>query len=120
MVDTPYSFLTDLATSEGLKGEKGDKGDQGEQGVQGEKGADGITYTPVIGTVTTVGSTSDATADITVDSVAKTATFNFAIPKGANGAIGGKGDKGDKGDTGEKGDAGADGCCPVLRHDDDQ
>ena len=106
MVDTPYSFVTDLATSEGLKGAKGDKGDQGEQGIQGEKGADGITYTPVIGTVTTVASTSDATADVIVDSVAKTATFNFAIPKGANGAIGGKGDKGD---TGEKGDAGVNG-----------
>ena len=86
---------------------------KGEQGIQGEKGADGITYTPVIGTVTTVASTSDATADIIVDSVAKTATFNFAIPKGANGAIGGKGDKGEKGDTGEKGDAGVDGITYI-------
>lgn len=109
MADTPYSFVTDLATSEGLKGDKGEKGDQGEQGIQGEKGADGITYTPVIGTVTTVGSTSDAAADIVIDSEAKTATFNFSLPKGAAGAIGGKGDKGEKGETGEKGDKGIDG-----------
>ena len=109
MADTPYSFVTDLATSEGLKGEKGEKGDQGEQGIQGEKGTDGITYTPVIGTVTTVDSMSDAAADIVIDSEAKTATFNFSLPKGANGAIGGKGDKGAKGDTGEKGEDGADG-----------
>lgn len=109
MADTPYSFVTDLATSEGLKGEKGEKGDKGDQGVQGEKGIDGITYTPVIGTVTTVDSMSDAAADIVVNSDAKTATFNFSLPKGANGAIGGKGDKGAKGDTGEKGDPGVDG-----------
>ena len=104
--------------SKGAKGDKGDTGAQGIQGIQGEKGADGITYTPVIGTVTTVGSTSDATADIIVDSVAKTATFNFAIPKGANGSKGAKGDKGDtgaqgiqgiQGEKGDKGDTGASG-----------
>lgn len=116
MGDTPYSFVTDLATSEGLKGEKGEKGDTGEQGPQGEKGIDGTTYTPVIGTVTTVDSMSDASVDLTVDTDNKTATFNFSLPKGANGAIGGKGDKGAKGDQGEPGIDGADGITytPVI------
>lgn len=86
--DTPYSYVTELSTSESIKGEKGDKGDQGEQGVQGEAGKDGTTYTPVIGTVTTVASNNLASASVTVDRDAKTATFNFDIPKGQDGKDG--------------------------------
>lgn len=74
-------------------------GIQGIQGIKGDKGDVGITYTPVIGTITTVESTSDATAEVFVDSDNKTATFNFAIPKGLDGAVGEKGEKGEQGTT---------------------
>lgn len=86
--DNPYSYVTELSTSESIKGEKGDKGDKGEQGVQGEAGKDGTTYTPVIGTVTTVASNNLASASVVVDRDAKTATFNFDIPKGQDGKDG--------------------------------
>ncbi len=89
-VDTPYSFVTELATSEGIKGEKGDKGDTGEQGIQGEAGkdgADGTTYIPSIGTVE---STETASVSVEVNEDTKQAVFNFGLPKGADGADGEK------------------------------
>ena len=82
---TPYSFVTELATSEGIKGEKGDKGDTGEQGIQGEAGkdgADGTTYIPSIGTVE---SAETASVSVEVDEETKQAVFNFGLPKGADG-----------------------------------
>jgi len=88
--DTPYSFVTELATSEGIKGEKGDKGDTGEQGIQGEAGkdgADGTTYIPSIGTVE---STETASVSVEVNEDTKQAVFNFGLPKGADGADGEK------------------------------
>ena len=85
--DTPYSLVTYMNT-QGIKGEKGDKGDTGEQGIQGVAGADGATYTPVIGTVNTVESTSDASVTVAVDADTKTAQFNFDIPKGKDGTDG--------------------------------
>ena len=84
---TPYSLVTYMNT-EGIKGEKGDKGDQGEQGVQGESGADGITFTPEIGIVNTVDSTTDASVTIEVKADEGRAIYNFDIPKGADGTIG--------------------------------
>lgn len=101
--DTPYSFVTAMATSEGLKGDKGDKGDQGEQGVAGPAGADGvdgITYTPRIGTVQGVEAMQDANATVDVDTVNNLATYNFWLPRGP------VGQQGLKGETGEKGEAG--------------
>ena len=82
--DTPYSLITYMNT-EGIKGEKGDKGDQGEQGIAGIDGKDGTTYTPSIGTVTTVNSNELASATVSVDDETKEAVFNFAIPKGKDG-----------------------------------
>lgn len=83
---TPYSHVTNLEAGQGIKGDKGDKGDTGEQGVAGENGKDGITYTPVIGTVV---SGTTASASVTINDDTYTATFDFVIPKG------------DKGDAGE-------------------
>lgn len=60
-------------------GEKGDKGEQGANGV------DGTTYTPSIGTVTTVESNVEASATVSVNNETKEAVFNFAIPKGKDG-----------------------------------
>lgn len=68
-----------------LKGEKGDKGDNG------LPGKDGITYTPEIGTVTTVLSTEDASASVDIDEENHTASFNFSIPKGEKGDDGNAG-----------------------------
>lgn len=85
--DTPYTLVTYMNT-EGIKGEKGDKGDKGEQGVQGAvgpKGADGTTYTPKIGTVNTVVSTSSANVTVDVQQESGEAIFNFDIPKGEKG-----------------------------------
>ena len=108
----PYSHVTDLTTSEGLKGDKGDKGDQGEQGIQGLpgiNGADGITYTPSIGLVQTVEAAQDANATIEVDNENKVAKFNFWIPRGSVGQQGLPGEKGVDGEKGEVGEKGTDG-----------
>lgn len=83
-----YSFVTDLTGSNGIKGEKGDKGDTGEQGVQGADGRDGTTYTPSIGTVNTVAYDVPASVTLNVDEENAIATFNFDIPKGADGVNG--------------------------------
>lgn len=95
-----------------LKGEKGDKGDKGDPGkdglpgadgrdgidgkdgapgADGKDGKDGITYTPEIGTVTTVPSTENASASVDIDEENHTASFNFSIPKGEKGADGSAG-----------------------------
>ena len=66
-------------TLQGAGGLKGDKG---------EKGDPGTTYTPVIGTVRTVDSLTDASASVVTNDVTKKATFNFNIPKGTNGVGG--------------------------------
>ena len=60
----------------------------GKDGEDGKDGIDGTTYIPSIGTVTTVESNADASAGVTVDEETKEAVFNFAIPKGENGADG--------------------------------
>lgn len=78
-----------------LKGEKGDTGSQGiqgepgVQGVPGIAGQDGITYTPEIGTITTVDAFEDADASVTIQGTR--AIFDFSIPRG---------EKGDSGATG--------------------
>lgn len=92
--ENPYSFITNLSGSEGIKGDKGDPGKDGEQGIPGQKGADGTTYTPTIGTVTSLASNQNATATVTVDETAKTSTFNFGIPKGKDGENGADGEDG--------------------------
>ena len=82
---------------------KGNTGEQGIQGDQGEKGEKGDTYTPQIGDVLSVDSTSEASVTVALDDVTKKATFNFSIPKGEAGAKGDQGEKGEKGDTGIQG-----------------
>lgn len=59
-------------------------------GKQGEEGKDGITYTPIVGKVETVESSSAANVEIEIDKESKTAKYSFFIPKGE------KGDQGDK------------------------
>ena len=87
-------------TLQGAGGLKGDKG---------EKGDPGTTYTPVIGTVRTVDSLTEASASVVTNDVTKKATFNFNIPKGADGAKGDKGETGEKGDRGDQGPQGIQG-----------
>lgn len=67
---------------QGPEGPMGPEGPQGPEGVQGPKGIDGTTYTPEIGTVTTIDSTEEASAEVSVNEETKEAVFNFAIPKG--------------------------------------
>ena len=66
-------------------GEKGERGIAGFDGKDGKDGKDGVTYTPSIGTVTTVDSTELASATVSVNEETKEAVFNFAIPKGKDG-----------------------------------
>ena len=80
--EEPYSYVTGLSDSEGIKGDKGDPGEQGPQGVPGKDGKDGTTYTPTIGSVTS-GQTADAS--VILDDDKKTAEFNFVLPKGEPG-----------------------------------
>lgn len=86
--EQPYSFVTNLSGAEGIKGEKGEQGIQGIQGVPGEPGKDGTTYTPSIGTVTTLEPNANASASVSVDEETKTAQFDFAIPRGEKGEEG--------------------------------
>lgn len=78
-----------------LKGEKGDQGQQGIRGIQGEQGlpgvagADGTTYTPEIGTITTVEAFDDADASVTIEGTR--AIFDFSIPRGEKGESGASG-----------------------------
>ena len=53
-----------------------------EEWLESLKGEDGTTYVPNIGTVTTVSSVEEATANVELDNENKLATFNFNIPKG--------------------------------------
>ena len=69
-----------------LKGEKGDRGVQGPQGPAGANGTDGQTPNITIGTVTTLGPGTNATAEIT--GATPNLTLNLGIPKGADGAGG--------------------------------
>jgi len=104
--DTPYSHVTDMATSEGLKGETGPQGPQGEQGVPGVAGvdgADGITFTPEIGLVQTVEAVQDADVQVEVDPDNHRAVYNFWLPRGPVGQQGLQGLTGLQGDPGEPG-----------------
>lgn len=83
------------AGKDGAQGPKGDKGDPGErgpqgnpgeQGPQGPAGADGQTPNLTIGTVTTLGAGSKATASITGST--PDLVLNLGIPKGADGTGG--------------------------------
>lgn len=101
--ETSYEFFYDISKTEGIKGEKGDQGIQGpqgeqgiqgpqgeqgvqgEQGIQGEKGddgEDGTTYTPTVGTVTTLEPDDKATCNIEIKG--ENAEFSFGIPRGKN------------------------------------
>ena len=88
---------------QGLPGEKGEKGERGEQGIQGVQGTDGQTPNITIGTVTTLNSGSNATAEIT--GATPNLTLNLGIPKG---------DKGDKGDAGSGGTATSVDIEPII------
>lgn len=71
---------------QGAPGEKGDKGDPGEQGEPGTPGKDGITPNIQIGTVETLPAGSEAS--VTNTGTPENPIFNFAIPRGADGAGG--------------------------------
>lgn len=86
--EQPYSFVTNLSNAEGIKGDKGEQGDPGIQGVQGDPGKDGTTYTPTIGTVTTLQPNANASANVTIGEETKTAEFDFGIPRGEKGEEG--------------------------------
>lgn len=72
---------------QGPEGPMGPEGPQGPEGAQGPKGIYGTTYTPEIGTVTTIGSTEEASASVSVNEETKEAVFNFNIPKGEKGEV---------------------------------
>ena len=72
---------------QGPEGPMGPQGPQGPEGSQGPKGIDGTTYTPKIGTVTTVDGTESAGASVSVNNETKEAVFNFNIPKGEKGEV---------------------------------
>lgn len=55
------------------------------RGPQGLPGDDGTTFTPEIGTVTTVDSTEEARASVSVDADTGKAIFDFSIPRGEKG-----------------------------------
>lgn len=76
---------------DGLPGADGRDGIDGKDGAPGADGKDGITYTPEIGTVTTVAPTENASASVDIDDQNHTASFNFSIPKGEKGADGNAG-----------------------------
>lgn len=100
------------------KGNTGATGPQGPQGTTGAKGATGATgpagATPTIkaGTVTTGAAGTNAV--VTASTSGTTTTFNFTIPRGANGATGGIGPQGPKGDQGLQGPKGADGLTTSV------
>lgn len=77
-------------------------------------GMDGTTYTPVIGTVTSVPDDTQAGASVTIDEAAKTAKFSFSIPKGQKGDKGDPGQDGARGTPGLNGTNGEDGFSPVA------
>lgn len=107
-----YTHITDMSTAEGLKGEKGETGPQGEQGIQGEAGKDGVdgtTYTPAIGTVTTVENDEPAAVNVEINDDTKQAIYNFFIPKGKDGENGVDGKDGENGADGKDGVDGIDG-----------
>ena len=72
--------LNDIKGEQGIPGVKGDKGDPG---VKGEKGQDGATPNLVIGTVTTLASNQQASANIT--GTTPNLVLNLGIPKGEQG-----------------------------------
>ena len=93
-----------------LKGPKGDTGATGAKGATGATGAQGpagVTPTIKAGTVTT--GNAGTNAAVTASTSGTTTTFNFTIPKGANGATGATGPQGPKGDTGAQGPQGVKG-----------
>lgn len=83
--------FSNLKGEKGDTGAKGETGAQGEQGIQGIAGADGTTYTPEIGTITTVDAFEDADASVTIDTTTQKAVFDFSIPRGEKGDSGASG-----------------------------
>ena len=81
----------------GETGPVGPKGDKGDTGATGPAGKDGKTYIPQIGTVSTLAAGSQATVKGTADDTNNTFTFDFGIPKGADGTGGSGGDTGGSG-----------------------
>lgn len=85
------------------------KGDTGQDGV---KGADGVTPTFKLGTVSTLAPTDSATVTITKSPTTEEYTFDFGIPKGADGAKGADGINGTNGADGLDGRDGRDAVNP--------
>lgn len=84
---------------------------KGQQGIPGQDGKDGTTYSPIVGTVTLLDETQNATVSVTIDEDAKTAKFHFGIPRGNRGE---KGEQGEQGLTGSPGTDGSDGISPTI------
>ena len=103
LTDAAASVVTNATTKKATFSFDIPQGLQGPQGEKGDKGDIGDAYTPQIGDVLTVDSTSEASITVALDEANKKATFNFNIPKGEAGAKGDTGEKGEKGDTGLQG-----------------
>ena len=99
-----------FAIPEGAQGPTGSAGTVGSTGATGQTGATGsagTTYTPEIGTITTIAPGSTAAATVVVSG--STATFNFSIPRGTAGSgvniLGSVATEGDLPASGSSGDA---------------
>ena len=103
LTDAAASVVTNATTKKATFSFDIPQGPQGPQGIKGDRGDTGDAYSPQIGDVLTVDSTTEASATVVLDDVNKKATFNFSIPKGEAGAKGDTGEKGEKGDTGLQG-----------------
>ena len=106
LTDAAASVVTNATTKKATFSfdiPQGLQGLQGEQGEKGEKGEKGDVYSPQIGDVLSVDSTTEASVTVALDDVNKKATFNFSIPKGEAGAKGDKGEQGEKGEQGLQG-----------------
>lgn len=77
---------------EGPEGPKGDQGDVGPRGERGEQGLPGAAATISVGTTTTGAAGSNAS--VTEGGTPQARTFNFTIPRGAQGIQGDRGDPG--------------------------
>ena len=77
---------TGIQGPQGVQGVQGATGPQGATGAAGSQGTNGTAATIAVGTVTT--GLPGSSASVTNAGSSSSATFNFAIPKGATGASG--------------------------------
>ena len=78
-VDNPNHYSLNLSVQQGPKGDKGD---------QGQPGKDGISPELKVGTVTTIGSGENASAELVKSDTGDTYSLNLKIPQGPQGPAG--------------------------------